>query len=180
MLFRSSGSEATNVSPLEAAPVKRAFFTMERNPLLVDAYKTYENYIRANMVRYPYSKNAIVDNNGKRNTKLLSGESFTDDDGVVKPKYPAAKKANEQTAGGLEWWLPSFEEMLLLIGKVGGLDDPINRSLTAISGGALTNSTSHWSSSEYSSGNAWFYSGIGGMYGNGRNYAYAVRAVSAF
>lgn len=179
--YSVSGSEATNVSALEAAPVRRTAFTMEKNPLLVDAYKTYENYIQANMVRYPYSKNAIVDNNGKRNTTLLSGKAFTDDDGVVKPKFPAAKKANEQTAGGVEWWLPSFEEMLILINKVGGTNDPINRALTAISGGTVSNSTSHWTSSETSSSHAWRYYGTTGcMNLNYKTNASTVRAVSAF
>ena len=176
-----NGSDAKNIGLQETAPIKRSLFNMEDNPIVFSEYGTYEKYMESNMVRYPYSKNAIIDNNGEKNTNLLTAETYIDDDGLTKPKYPAAAKAKEIVGGGLEWWLPSFEEMFLLIGKVGDTDDPIRRSLLAIGGGNVNNTTNYWTSSERLTNHSWFYNGNNGlMTYTSKTSAYSVRAVSAF
>lgn len=176
-----NGSDAKNIGLQETAPIKRSLFNMEDNPIVFSEYGTYEKYMESNMVRYPYSKNAIIDNNGEKNTNLLTAETYIDDDGLTKPKYPAAAKAKEIVGGGLEWWLPSFEEMFLLIGKVGDTDDPIRRSLLAIGGGTVNNTTSYWTSSERITNLSWYSYGYYGTMNNGsKNNAFSVRAVSAF
>lgn len=179
--YENAGTSDTNVAIKTAAPIRRSVFNMEDNPILFSAYKSYEDYMQDNMVRYPFSKDAIIDNNGEKNTNLLTAETYIDDDGLTKPKYPAAAKAKEIVGGGLEWWLPSFEEMFLLIGKVGDTDDPIRRSLLAIGGGTVNNTTNYWTSSERITNYSWYYYGNTGlMYRNTKNTAYSVRAVSAF
>lgn len=175
--YSLSGSEATNQTLTDIAPVRRTSFTVEANPILVAKFGTYEKYIEANMVRAPYSKNAIIDRDGKRNTDLLCAQSFVDDDGITKPKFPAAQKARDV---GANWWLPAFAEKLNYMGKVGFDDDPINRSLAAIGGDLIRNTSNYWTSSERSTNTAWGYYSHGYMLNYSKHNSNAVRVVSAF
>ena len=113
--YEVNGSDATGVDPSVSDVVKRSVFNEVDNPLLVSAYGTYENYILDNMVKMPYSKDAIVDNDGKANTDKLVSYTYIDDDGVEKPCFPAAHAASSVSAGNVNWWLPSAEEMAVLV-----------------------------------------------------------------
>lgn len=176
-----SGSDDRNVGLDDSTQVKRELFNFEDNPLIFSEYGTYEKCIESHMTRYPYSKGAITDKNGEKNTRILAAETFVDDDQIEKPKYPAASKAQEAEGGGLDWWLPSFEELFLLISKIGGEDDVINRSLSAIGGNQLSISSYYWSSTERSTHYSWGYYGNNGcMSGRYKTYSYTVRSVSAF
>lgn len=180
--YYNNGVTDTN-QPLQASsPVKYSVFNSVSNPILIAYYGTgeaaYATYIQDKMVKYPYSKNAIIDDDGFKNTSKLATESFIDVDGTTKPAYPAAYNAKNYGVSipgyttGLEagaWWLPANREMYLLVKDVllNSLD-PVNRSLTAIGGDrVLASGVVYWCSSEYSSHPAWIYYGY---YGTLTNY----------
>ncbi|OPZ47470.1 MAG: hypothetical protein BWY95_01462 [Bacteroidetes bacterium ADurb.BinA104] len=179
--YEVSGSNATGVDQSVNAVVRRSVFNEVDNPLLVSAYGTYENYILDNLVKMPYSKDAIADNDGKSNTEKLISYTYIDDDGVEKPSFPAAHAASSVSAGNVTWWLPSAEEMSVLARDV-KLDysDPLSRALYKI-GDRFAITSTHWTSSERNSYNSWVYNGsYGYMRYNGKNTSNVVRAVSAF
>ncbi len=179
--YSASGSDATGVDESVYSVIKESVFNATDNPLLVEKYGTYENYILDNLVKMPYSKDAIVDNDGKANTEKLVSYTYIDDDGVEKPCFPAAHAASSVSAGNVTWWLPSAEEMAVLARGV-KLDysDPLSRSLSAI-GSRFAITSHHWTSSERSSYYSWRYYGYtGSMNLNLKHYSYVVRAVSAF
>jgi hypothetical protein len=178
--YSASGSAATGVDESVDTVIKESVFNATDNPLLVEKYGTYENYILDNLVKMPYSKGAIVDNDGKANTDKLVSYTYIDDDGVEKPCFPAAHAASSVSAGNVNWWLPSAEEMAVLVRGV-KLDysDPLSRSLFAI-GARFAITFIHWTSSERSSNTSWFYGGGGHMDFGTERYPRVVRAVSAF
>ena len=179
--YEVNGSDATGVDPSVSGVVKRSVFNEVDNPLLISAYGTYENYILDNMVKMPYSKDAIVDNDGKANTDKLVSYTYIDDDGVEKPCFPAAHAASSVSAGNVTWWLPSAEEMAVLVRGV-KLDysDPLSRSLYKI-GSRFAITSTHWTSSERYSHSTWLYYGTRGyMTNHYKTASSVVRAVSAF
>ena len=179
--YSASGSDATGVDESVYSVIKESVFNATDNPLLVEKYGTYENYILDNLVKMPYSKDAIADNDGKLNTEKLISYTYIDDDGVEKPCFPAAHAASSVSAGNVTWWLPSAEEMAVLVRGVKlNYSDPLSRSLFAI-GARFAIIFPHWTSSERNSNSSWFYSGTyGGMSLNTKNGPSVVRAVSAF
>lgn len=180
--YEVNGNDATGVDESVSSVIRRSVFNEADNPLLVEKYGTYENYILDNLVKIPYSKDAIADNDGKANTEKLISYTYIDDDGVEKPCFPAAHTASSVSAGNVNWWLPSAEEMAVLVRGV-KLDysDPLSRALYKI-GDRFAITSTHWTSSERSSYYSWVYNG-----NNGIMYSYiiksgsrVVRAVSAF
>ena len=172
--YSASGGTETGQAVGAATIVRESVFNSTDNPLLVAFYGTYRNYLSAKMARYPYSKGAIIDRNGKLNTDLLASRTWTDYDGSIKPAHPAAAAAKTYgitTAGhttGFEagnWWLPSTAEMRMLIkditmglsGITAANADAINRGIYAAGGTMLSVTTNYWTSAEYSSGSAWYY-----------------------
>ncbi len=179
--YEVNGSDATGVDPSAYSIVKRSVFNETDNPLLVSAYGTYENYILDNMAKIPYSKDAIADNDGKANTEKLISYTYIDDDGVEKPCFPAAHAASSVSTGNVNWWLPSAEEMAVLVRGV-KLDysDPLSRALYKI-GDKFAITSTHWTSSERSSNYSWIYIGsYGPMTYRYKINSLVVRAVSAF
>ena len=179
--YSASGSDATGVDESVSSVIKESVFNATDNPLLVEKYGTYENYILDNLVKMPYSKDAIADNDGKSNTEKLISYTYIDDDGVEKPCFPAAHATSSVSAGNVTWWLPSAEEMSVLARDV-KLDysDPLSRSLYKI-GSRFAITSSHWTSSERTSLNSWFYRGnYGNMSYVSKYTSHVVRAVSAF
>ncbi len=179
--YETNGSEATGVDESVNAVIRRSVFNEVDNPLLVEKYGTYENYVLDNLVKMPYSKDAIADNDGKSNTDKLASYTYIDDDGVEKPCFPAAHAASSVSAGNVNWWLPSAEEMAVLVRGV-KLDysDPLSRALYKI-GGRFVITSSHWTSSERGSNYGWIYLGYrGDMCDLTKRASTVVRAVSAF
>jgi len=179
--YEVNGSNATGVDPSVYSVVKRSVFNETDNPLLVSAYGTYENYILDNLVKMPYSKDAIADNDGKANTEKLISYTYIDDDDVEKPCFPAAHAASSVSAGNVNWWLPSAEEMAVLVRGV-KLDysDPLSRALYKI-GDRFAITSTHWTSSERYYNISWFYNGYYGTMSNTyKANSNVVRAVSAF
>ena len=193
--YVNGGDTATNQAVGTGDPLRYSRYNLTDNPLIVNFYGAgetgYAKYIQAKMTKYPYSKNAILDKDGKTNTDLLAAVSWVDVDLSLKPIFPAASNAKLYgivTAGyttGLEagnWWLPSFRELFLLI-KDRKLDntDALNRTLTAISKTKVLATGYYWSSSEGGSNGSWRYNGyVGVMDYNNKNYLLSVRPVSAF
>lgn len=194
--YYNNGATDTNQALQASSPVKYSVFNSVSNPILIAYYGTgeaaYAAYIQDKMVKYPYSKNAIIDDDGFKNTSKLAQESFIDVDGTTKPAYPAAFNAKNYGVSiqgyttGLEpgaWWLPANREMYLLVKDVllNSLD-PVNRSLTAIGGDrVLASGVVYWCSSEYSSNLAWFYTGTnGGLNTYGKYGTGTCRPVTAF
>ena len=99
LITRSNGSEAKSVGIGEYSVVRRSVFNLNDNANLFTAYASYEDYILDNMAKLPYSKSAGSDSNGQLNTNLLAAEMYTDDDGVEKPQYPAAHRAQQVSIG---------------------------------------------------------------------------------
>ena len=194
--YYNNGATDANQALQASSPVKYSVFNAVSNPILTAYYGTgeaaYAAYIQDKMVKYPYSKNAIIDDDGFKNTSKLAQESFIDVDGTTKPAYPAAYNAKNYGVSipgyttGLEpgaWWLPANREMYLLIKDVllNSLD-PVNRSLTAIGGDrVLASGVVYWCSSEYSSNIAWLYNGINGILTYiSKDFTSACRSVTAF
>ena len=194
--YYNNGATDTNQALQASSPVRYSVFNAVSNPILTAYYGTgeaaYAAYIQDKMVKYPYSKNAIIDDDGFKNTSKLAPESYVDVDGSTKPAYPAAFNAKNYGVSipgyttGIEtgaWWLPSNREMYLLVKDVllNSLD-PVNRSLTAIGGDrVLASGVVYWCSSEYSSYLAWRYYGTFGTLLNTYKYITATcRPVTAF
>ena len=194
--YHDNGGTNTNESLKSGNVVKFAVFNATDNPVLVAYYGAgetgYAAYIKDKMLRYPFSKGSIIDDNGQSNTNILAPVVYTDIDGTSKPAYPAAYNAKQYGlvvngyTTGFEvgnWWLPSVREMYLLI-KDALLDnsDIVNKTLTSISGDKVLASGYYpWTSTEYSYSSSWLCFGFGGYMGNLDEYnVRSVRAVTAF
>ena len=194
--YHDNGGTNTNESLKSGNVVKFAVFNATDNPVLVAYYGAgetgYAAYIKDKMLRYPFSKGSIIDDNGQSNTNILAPVVYTDIDGTSKPAYPAAYNAKQYGlvvngyTTGFEvgnWWLPSVREMYLLI-KDALLDnsDIVNKTLTSISGDKVLASGYYpWTSTECNSTNAWYYTGSNGSMSYYYKYSMInVRAVTAF
>lgn len=186
--YTANGSEATGLASEPVAPIKASVFNNTNNPFLFTKYGTYSNYMASNMLKYPYSKLAIIDDDGKSNTAIIMNEAGA---AALYPAFNYCATYSVSSVTGFtagNWWLPSMKELYLLIrdvtyglsGITNATADALNRGLYT-SGGTTVNIISYyWSSTEYSASGAWCYYDGGGMYGNGKSTASGVRAVSAF
>ena len=194
--YHDNGGTNTNESLKSGNVVKFALFNTTDNPILVAYYGAgetgYAAYIKDKMLRYPYSKGSIIDDNGQNNTNMLAPVLYVDIDGTSKPAYPAAYNSKQFgiTVNGYttgfevgNWWLPSAREMYLLI-KDALLDnsDIVNKTLTAISGDKVLASGYYpWTSTEFNSTYAWGNKGIlGTLRYDSKCGTGNVRAVTAF
>jgi len=188
-----SGTDDVNVTIPTTTRIKESKFNITDNPLLVAYYKTYREYMKSIMLKYPYSKGAIIDKNGKENTQILGSVLFTDG-AVEKPAYPAAHTALNfgiVTTGeitGFEignWWLPSAHETNLLIkdstvGIEGIPTDDMNRGISDAGGSTLSAITAYWTSTERASTLSWYYTGnTGNISGNYKTNSYQVRPITS-
>ena len=111
---------------------------------------------------------------GKDFTYRLVGKKYLASDGSQKELYPGAEycAAVEYDANGLRrgsWFLPSKYQMSgvwskLTYGHAGvsrANADPINRSLNAIGGSAISCTSNAWGSAMFSSSYAWLYTDRG-------------------
>lgn len=192
--YSVSGTDDINVSAPTSVRVKESKFNMQDNPILVDTYGTYREYMKEMMLRYPYSKDAIIDKNGKENTRILGSVMFTDHDGTQKPAYPACYEAlnygveaeEETSFEKSNWWLSSADEMNTLmkdvtVGISGIETDDMNKGIADAVGFRISTTDYMWTSTERSSYGSWGYSGGGGYLGNGnKGGSNRVRSVSAF
>ena len=192
--YSINGGDDTNVGVPTSTRVKESKFNMDDNPILVDEYGTYREYMKEMMLRYPYSKDAIIDKNGKENTRILGSVMFTDHDGTQKPAYPACYEAlnygveaeEETSFEKSNWWLSSADEMNTLMKDVtvgiSGLEtDDMNKGIADAVGFRISATDYMWTSTERSSNYSWIYYGINGILdSNGKYRSTRVRSVSAF
>ena len=191
--YSGAGTDNLNVTIPATTIVKESKFNITDNPLLVAYYKTYREYMKDMMIKYPYSKNAIIDSDGKSNTAKLGVVLFTDG-GVQKPAYPAAYIALNfgiVTVGegtGFEignWWLPSAHETNLLIkdstvGIAGLPTDDMNRGISDAGGFTLSATDNYGTSTERTSTTSWLYYGtLGSMYVSSKGGSRLVRPVTS-
>ena len=115
---------------------------------------------------------------GKRNTAIMGGKTFTKQDGTVVDAFPAAADCynttfSHEAMGKGKWVLPDMDTVFSIMKMIhygtnpSKKSDPINAALDAIGGSALANSSYVWSSSRYSAYGAWCsYGGSGCANGN--------------
>ena len=193
--YSVSGTEDVNVTIPTTTRVKESRFNITDNPILVNHFGTYREYMKDMMIKYPYSKDAISDRNGKESTRILGSVLFTDHDGAKVGAYPSCFNALNYgivTSGevtGFEkgkWWLPSASEMNTLVkdvtGGIAGLEmDLINKGIADAGGFRISATDYMWTSTERSSYFSWTFSGLKGyMLYNGKTISARVRPVSAF
>ena len=193
--YSANGTDTTGIKPGSSTIIRESAFTEEANPELVAAYPTYRDYLFGeHLLQYPAAYGALL-RDGKANTHLIGGLRFVDIHGESVPRYPAAAAALdygvtvEGATTGLEagaWWLPSVDEVYLLmhdrvLTSADRESDPVNRTLSRLGKTTCYGSGYYpWTSCEYSSGSAFFYSGYtGNLNSNYKYYTVAVRPVSA-
>ena len=65
-----------------------------------------------------------------------------------------------------DFWLPTVEEIAVILEGTNTSTDTLNLGLTAIGGSMIINTSGLWSCLRYDSGNAWFASGRTGCFGS--------------
>lgn len=194
--YKTNGSTPTANVPLNISsgdsPVKlvefqeNAFCADIRNAYCVDPSEPteadYKNYIAHEFAaEYPSNRASMAEmyRDGKDFTYRLVGKKYLASDNTQKELYPAAEycAAVEYDADGLrsgDWFLPSKYQMgriwsILTYGLSGVARadaDPINRSLNAIGGSAISCASGAWSSAMFLSGGAWYCGNDGDFDGN--------------
>jgi len=112
--------------------------------------------------------NALSDFNGKSNTDVLVG---------LGTAYTAANAAKNYTVDGIDidWYLPACGELGFLVPRFAAINESI-----AIAGGVAVPRYAFWSSSEYSSGNAYYvYAGNSNVNYNYKDRNYYVRSFAS-
>ena len=132
--------------------------------------------------------NKDVYGDGKKNTYLMAGKTFTKQDGTSIVAFPAADYCakvtyNHELLKSGCWMLPDMEAVFGIMKDVAypaptndRNADKVNRALYAIGGSAIGNSSHDWSSSRNGANGAW-NSGGGGGCANVNNMCSAYLAV---
>lgn len=196
--YSANGTAPTSNIPLDSATIvnQASFETSEFCAELRAAYADYASYLFGeHMAQYPSAYGAML-RDGRTNTAKIGGLRFTDIYGQSKPCYPAAAAALEYGVAvegattGLEaggWWLPSIEEVYLLMYDRAATSaeverDPVNRTLSHLSKATCYGANFNpWTSCEYNKRYPFMYDGSTGVTGavNSKYNANIVRPVSA-
>lgn len=139
----------------------------------------YKNYVEHEFsAEFPSNRASMAEmyRDGHAFTYALVGKKYLASDNTQKDLYPAAEycaavsynDAKGELAAG-KWFLPSKFQMghiwskltYGLSGVTRAASDPVNRSLNAIGGSAISCAGYAWSSALYSSNVAWIYNGDG-------------------
>ena len=195
--YSANGTVPTSNVPLGSATIvnQASFETSEFCAELRATYPDYASYLFGeHMAQYPSAYGAML-RDGRTNTAKIGRLRFIDIYGQSKPCYPAAAAALEYGVAvegattGLEaggWWLPSVEELYLLLhDRVLTADDverdPVNRTLVRLGKATLlANATSYWTSCEGDLGAAFIsYRSEGVLFSYVKCITQHVRPVSA-
>ena len=178
--YSANGTVPTSNVPLGSETIvnKSSFEGSQFCAELRAAYTDYASYLFGeHMAQYPSAYGAML-RGGRTNTAKIGRLRFTDIYGQSKPCYPAAAAALEYGVAvegattGLEaggWWLPSVEELYLLLhDRVLTADDverdPVNRTLSRLGKATLlANAASCWTSCEGDIGSAFMSYRIEGV-----------------
>ena len=189
--YTTNGSTPDSNVPLGSSTIvkKSAFDESEYCADLRAAYATYSDYLFGeHFAQYPNAYGAML-RDGKATTEVLANLKGTVVRGATEPRYPAAAAAKNYAvadAPEIGWWLPSVEEILLLMAdrRLNGSDtdpDPFND--TAVAMGTATaygNGYYPWTCCEYGSNGAFIFYGDNGYVQNyTKSTALTVRPVSA-
>ena len=195
--YSANGTVPTSNVPLGSATiVNQASF--EGSKFCAELRATYPDYASylfgEHMAQYPSAYGAML-RDGRTNTAKIGRLRFTDIYGQSKPCYPAAAAALEYGVAvegattGLEagaWWLPSAEEVYLLMrDRVLTADDverdPVNRTLSRLGKATLlANASSYWTSCEGNLGSVFIsYRSEGVLFSYVKCITQHVRPVSA-
>lgn len=190
--YSANGSTSTNVPLGSSTIIRESVFTEADNPALVAAYPTYRDYLFGeHMLQYPTAYGVTLQS-GKNNTNLIGTLRFTDIFGDDSPCYPAAAAALnygvtvEGMTTGLKagaWWLPSVEEMYLLMrdrALTEADSDPVNRTLSRIGGDMCLGDDNYLHTScEFSQSYVYsYYRNFGAVYSIDKFAQFTVRPVS--
>lgn len=196
--YSANGTAPTSNIPLDSATIvnQASFETSEFCAELRAVYADYASYLFGeHMAQYPSAYGAML-RDGRTNTAKIGRLRFTDIYGQSKPCYPAAAAALEYGVAvegattGLEaggWWLPSIEEVYLLMYDRAATSaeverDPVNRTLSHLSKATCYGANFNpWTSCEYNMRYPFIYDGSTGVTGavNSKYNANIVRPVSA-
>ena len=195
--YSANGTVPKSNVPLGSATIvnQASFETSEFCAELRAAYADYASYLFGeHMAEYPSAYGAML-RDGRTNTAKIGRLRFTDIYGQSKPCYPAAAAALEYGVAvegattGLEasgWWLPSVEEVYLLMhDRVLTADDverdPVNRTLARLGKTTCYGSGCYpWTSCECDSAREYSYSATIGLISNTNKHSKgASRPVSA-
>lgn len=188
--YRTNGSVPDANVPLGSSTIVKqdAFENSEYCATLRAAYPDYFSYLFGeHFAQYPNASGVML-RDGKETTDLLASLKGTVVRGANEPRFPAAAAKNYAVADAPEigWWLPSVEEILLLMAErrlnaADTMEDPFND--TAVAMGTATaygNGYYPWTCCEYSSNHAFiFYGYYGTVIDSYKFNPYAVRPVSA-
>ena len=170
-------------------PVSKTYYDGELGDGLRENYATYQDYLDATMtLPFEMNRGIMQYRDGKRNTELLTAKRLLKRGQEVCP-YTAALKASQYDSGmdgyrAGDYWLPSMHELAILMrdittGTTKG-DDVINAQLKKAGLGAISSTSSGWSSSRYGTYYAWYYRGLGIASDSYFCYGCRVAPVSAF
>lgn len=141
--------------------------------------KFMETFLPVRPTKYGIVGDKETYGDGKRNTYLMAGKTFTKQNGTVVAAYPAADDCanttfNHKAMGKGKWFMADMDQVFSVLktikyGTNGSRKaDPINEALEAIGSPALSNGSNVWASSRYHAGNFW---SAHAYYGCASNYS---------
>lgn len=189
--YRTNGSVPDANVPLGSSTIVKqdAFENSEYCAALRAKYPDYASYLFGeHFAQYPNAYGAML-RDGKETTAVLAALKGTTVRGANEPRYPAATAAfnyRRDEDPDLEWWLPSVEEIVILMKdrRLNSADtdpDPFNDTAVAMGTATAYGSGYYpWTCCEYNSNLAFFFFGyIGNVNNNYKYNTYTVRPVSA-
>ena len=189
--YSTNGSTPSANVPLGSDTIvnETSFTNSEYCADLRAAYATYEEYLLGeHELQYPGCFGAIA-RDGKATTDLLAALKGTIVRGADEPRFPAAAAAKNysvENAPEIGWWLPSVEEIFLLLAdrrrnSSDTIADPFNDTAVAMNTAtAYGEGWYPWTCCEYYSNYAFlFLGGTGNVYGYTKYDTRTVRPVSA-
>lgn len=189
--YKTNGSVPDANVPLGSSTIVKqdAFENSEYCADLRAAYPDYSSYLFGeHFAQYPNAYGAML-RDGKETTDLLASLKGTVVRGANEPRFPAAAAAKNYTvadAPEIGWWLPSVEEILLLmadrrLNSADTMEDPFNDTAVEMqTATAYGNGYYPWTCCESNSDTAFIFGGYsGGVYSHSKYYTYTVRPVSA-
>lgn len=189
--YKTNGSVPDANVPLASATIvnEESFSNSEFCADLRAKYPDYASYLFGeHFTQYPNASGVML-RDGKETTAVLAALKGTTVRGADEPRYPAANAAfnyRRDEDPDLEWWLPSVEEILILMAdrrynSADTMEDPFND--TAVAMGTATaygNGYYPWTCCECNSNDAFFFYGYTGIVSTNNKYSPAtVRPVSA-
>lgn len=189
--YKTNGSTPDANVPLGSSTIvnQTSFENSEYCAALRAKYADYASYlIGEHFIKYPSAFGAML-RDGKETTALLAALKGTDVRGANEPRFPAADAAFNYSRSedpDLEWWLPSVEEITILmadrrLNSSDTMEDPFNDTAVAMGfATAYGNGYYPWTCCEYNSNTAFvFYGSYGDVGSDGKANTGTVRPVSA-